>query len=175
MNLSKLWKMQKDRETWRAAVHGAAESQIQISNWTTIGLPRWLSGKESACQYIVGRFLGEGNGNPLQYFCLGNPMDRGTSQAPVHVVARVGHDLATGQQQQWSLNWHSSVASLMKTGGRMELRFKIWEWDMFYPKSLDSMAGVVERIQALIQHLIIILVHWEIMSHRELLTSSGWD
>ena len=52
-------------------------------------------------------------------------MDRGTSQAPVHVVARVGHDLATGQQQQWSLNWHSSVASLMKTGGRMELRFKI--------------------------------------------------
>ena len=25
-----------------------------------------------------GRSPGEGNGNPLQYFCLGNPMDRGT-------------------------------------------------------------------------------------------------
>ena len=24
-----------------------------------------------------GRSLGEGNGNPLQYSCLGNPMDRG--------------------------------------------------------------------------------------------------
>ena len=29
----------------------------------------------------LGRFLGEGNGNPLQYSCLGNPMDRGACQA----------------------------------------------------------------------------------------------
>ena len=28
-----------------------------------------------------GRSPGEGNGNPLQYFCLGNPIDRGTWQA----------------------------------------------------------------------------------------------
>jgi len=47
-------------------------------------LPKWLSGKESACQAGdvdlipgFGRFPGEGNGNPLQYSCLGNPMDRG--------------------------------------------------------------------------------------------------
>ena len=26
----------------------------------------------------LGRFHGEGNGNPLQYYCLENPMDRGT-------------------------------------------------------------------------------------------------
>ena len=38
---------------------------------------------------------GEGNGNPLQYPCLENPMDRGSWQATVHWVARVGHDLAT--------------------------------------------------------------------------------
>ena len=37
---------------------------------------------------------GEGNGNPLQYICLENPMDRGAWQATVHRVARVGHDLA---------------------------------------------------------------------------------
>ena len=37
---------------------------------------------------------GGGNGNPLQYSCLENPMDRGTWQATVHVIARVGHDLA---------------------------------------------------------------------------------
>ena len=42
-----------------------------------------------------GRSPGEGNGNPLQYSYLENPMDRGSWQATVHVVARVGHDLAT--------------------------------------------------------------------------------
>jgi len=36
---------------------------------------------------------GEGNGNPLQYSCLENPIDRGAWQAIVHGVARVGHDL----------------------------------------------------------------------------------
>ena len=42
-----------------------------------------------------GRSLGEGNGNPLQYSCLGNPMDRGAWRPIVHGVARVRHDLAT--------------------------------------------------------------------------------
>ena len=38
---------------------------------------------------------GEGNGNPLHYSCLENPMDRGAWQATVHGVTRVRHDLAT--------------------------------------------------------------------------------
>ena len=38
---------------------------------------------------------GDGNGNPLQYSHLENPMDRGTGQATVHGMARVRHDLAT--------------------------------------------------------------------------------
>ena len=33
----------------------------------------------------------EGNGNPLQYSCLGNPMDRGAWWATVHGVAKAGH------------------------------------------------------------------------------------
>ena len=48
------------------------------------GLPWWLSGEESACNpgdpgsiLGSGRSPGEGNGNPLQYSCLENPMDRG--------------------------------------------------------------------------------------------------
>ena len=36
-----------------------------------------------------GRSSGEGNGNPLQYSCLENPMDRGAWRATVHGVARV--------------------------------------------------------------------------------------
>ena len=35
-----------------------------------------------------GRFCGEGNGNPLQYSCLKNPMDVGDSWAIVHGVAQ---------------------------------------------------------------------------------------
>ena len=35
----------------------------------------------------LGRSSGEGNGNPLQYSCLGNPMDRGAGWAMVHGVA----------------------------------------------------------------------------------------
>ena len=36
----------------------------------------------------LGRSLGEGNGNPLHYSCLENPMDRGTWQAAVHKVTK---------------------------------------------------------------------------------------
>ena len=39
-----------------------------------------------------GRFPGRGNGNPLQYACLENPMDIGAWRATVHRVQRVGHD-----------------------------------------------------------------------------------
>ena len=35
-----------------------------------------------------GRCPRGGNGNPLQYFCLGNPMDRGARQATVHGVTK---------------------------------------------------------------------------------------
>ena len=36
----------------------------------------------------LGRSLEEGNGNPFQYSCLGNPMDRGTWWAIVHGVTK---------------------------------------------------------------------------------------
>ena len=48
-----------------------------------LGLPKWLSGKESTCNEGdmlstpgSGRSPAEGNGNPLQYSCLGDLMDR---------------------------------------------------------------------------------------------------
>ena len=61
-------------------------------------LPMWLSSKESTCSVgdagesgsipELERCPGEGNGNPGQYSCLGNPMDRGTWQTTVHGVAK---------------------------------------------------------------------------------------
>ena len=58
------------------------------------GLPRWLSGKESASHAGdrgsipgSGRSPGGGNSNSLQYSCLKSPMDRGAWRATVHRVA----------------------------------------------------------------------------------------
>ena len=42
-----------------------------------------------------GRSLGEENGNPLQYSCLENSMERGAWWATIHGVTRVRHNLAT--------------------------------------------------------------------------------
>ena len=46
-------------------------------------------------------FFGEGNGNPLQYFCLEMFVDRGAWGATVHGVARARHDLATKPPHSW--------------------------------------------------------------------------
>ena len=56
-------------------------------------VPGGSEGKESACLAGdvglipgFGRFSGEGNGNPLQYSCLENSMNRGSCQATVHGI-----------------------------------------------------------------------------------------
>ena len=60
-----------------------------------MGFPSGSDGKASACNEAdpgsfpgLGRFPGEGNGNPPQYSCLENPMDRGACWAIVHGVAK---------------------------------------------------------------------------------------
>ena len=60
-----------------------------------LGFPGDSEGKVSACNVGnqgsipgSGRAPGEGNGNPLQYFCLGNPMDREAWGATVYGVAK---------------------------------------------------------------------------------------
>ena len=62
------------------------------------GLPLWLSSKETSCNAGdtgdsgsipgSGRSPGTGHGIPLQYSCLGNPIDRGAWQATVHGVTK---------------------------------------------------------------------------------------
>ena len=60
----------------------------------TLGFPGGSDGKEPACNTgdlgsipVSGKFPGEGRGYPLQYSCLGNPMDRGAWGSIVHGVA----------------------------------------------------------------------------------------
>ena len=61
-------------------------------------LAQWLRSKEFACNVGAigdvglipgfGRSPREGNGNPLQYSCLENPLGRGDWQAIVHRVTK---------------------------------------------------------------------------------------
>ena len=87
------------------------------------GLPRWLSGEEPACQCKrdrrcrfspwVGRSLGEGNGNPFLFACLGSTMDRGAWQATVHGVA---------QSQTWPKWLRTSCTKVsMLLGSRLQI------------------------------------------------------
>ena len=60
-----------------------------------IGLPCWLSGKESACQCRRRGFdpwVKRSKWQPTPFSCLENPMERGAWWATAHGVARVGHD-----------------------------------------------------------------------------------
>ena len=72
-----------------------------------IFLPWWLISKEPTYQCRkcwfdpwVPSFPGEGNGNPFQCSCLGNPWDRGTWQAIIHGITK---------SQTWLSNWKTTA------------------------------------------------------------------
>ena len=61
-----------------------------------------------------GRSPGEGNGNPLQYSCLENPMDGGAWLATVHGVAKSWtrlSDFTHRWPKYWSFNFNISLSS----------------------------------------------------------------
>ena len=70
----------------------------KVAQWYRICLPMRGDTGDSVSVPGLGRSPGGENGNPLQYSCLGNPMDRGAWQAIVHGLQRVGHDLACTQK-----------------------------------------------------------------------------
>ena len=101
---------------WTRSGGGRCLGMIQDHN----GLSRWLSSKESSCNAgntgdagsirVSERSPGEEHGNPLQYSCLGSPMDRGAwwaavrmqglketrlKQRSTHVLIRASHLLCS--------------------------------------------------------------------------------
>ena len=106
----------RDGGAWWAAVYGVTQSRTWL---------KWLSSSSSSIDggfpddSVVkdspansggvgpipgsGRSPGEENGNPLQYSCLGNPMDREAWQATVHrVTKRIRYNFVTKQQHRWA-------------------------------------------------------------------------
>ena len=74
-------------------------TQIFAYIYPVSGFPSGPEGKASACSAGdlgsipgSGRSPGEGNGNPLQYPCLENPMDREAGRLQSMGLQRVGHD-----------------------------------------------------------------------------------
>ena len=107
-----------------------------------MGLPWWLSGKESTCiaedtGWIPGsgKSSGEENGYLLQYPCLGNPMHRGTWWATVHRITKSWTWLSNERRQ-----WHPTPLLLpgkSQNGGAWSAAVygvaKSWTWLCDFP------------------------------------------
>ena len=94
------------------------------SSW---GFSGSSDGEESACSAGelgsipgLGRSPGGGHGNPLQYSCLENPMDRGAWWATVHGVARVFHDWETNTQYSWGKLGEVGPLAQVHTGAKWQ-------------------------------------------------------
>ena len=73
-----------DSSVGKESACNAGDPRDRLLTPVVLGVPCGSAGKESTCNVGdlgsipgLGRYPGKGNGNPLQYSWLGNPMDRG--------------------------------------------------------------------------------------------------
>ena len=128
-----------------------------------ITIPGGSEGKEFTCSVgdlgsvpRLGRSLGEGNGYPLQYSCLGKSMDRGAWQATVHGVAK-------SQTQQWlslSLVYYISEKAMATHSSTV-----VWEipWTE-EPGKLQSMGSRRVRHNWATSLSLFTFMHWKEMA-----------
>ena len=82
--------------------------RLYLSSVSVLSLPT----PKSWIEYLLYPSSGEGNGKPLQYSRLENPMDRGAWWDTVHGMARVGHDLVLNHHHSahpYAMQWAGSV------------------------------------------------------------------
>ena len=106
-------------------------------------------GKDPACQYGdirhsssipgFGRSPGVGNGNPLQYSCLGNPMDRGFRWATVHGVTKSWTRLKRLSTHTSKLEfWSSEFPSISSSHLALVLYSQESDWPWFLVPGKES-------------------------------------
>ena len=93
-----------------------------------------VDGREAGSISGSGRSLGEGDGNPLQYCCLENPMDRGVWQAAVQRITqsqtrlkRLSTHASSFMRAANCVSSVSSNASTKHAGNQQEIELKVTE------------------------------------------------
>ena len=138
MSLSKLQKLVMDREA-KACHTWTGTNKYMASLWRTMNVLRFPGGagdKEPTCQCRLdvrdtgsspglGRSLGGGHGNPLQYSCLENPRDRGAWWAAVLGSHRVGQD--------WSNLAAAAAAAITICSDFGAQKIKVWHCFHCFP------------------------------------------
>ena len=153
-SLMRDWNLTPCIGRWRLN-HWTARQVPKIMSWRIIfffpfypppwGFPGGACGKEPACQCRsckipgLGRSPGGGPGNPLQYSCLENPIDRGAWRATVHRVtqSRTWMNQLSTHPPLWCQHWnHSKVRRLCEWSSlqgcrKVHLGNVKWSWCLF--------------------------------------------
>ena len=115
-------------------------------NCLNLGFPSGSEVKASACNVGdlgsipgLGRSPGEGNGNPLQYSCLENPMDGGAWWATVHRVAKSQTRLS-----DWHFSLHFFISNCLNLEGYNPVFNSFYFWLCWVFASLHGLSLVVE-------------------------------
>ena len=111
MNLQNRNRLTDLENLWLPGGMVCHHTKISHSHWL-LGFPGGSGGEESACNAGdldsipgLGRSSGGGHGNPLQYSCLENPMDRGAGGLQPMGSRRVRHDWATSLSLFTFMHW----------------------------------------------------------------------
>ena len=115
--------------------HRPSESLIMLFSPPVEGFLRGSDGKASVYNAGdpgsipgLGRSPGEGNGNPLQYYCLENPMDGRACWSAVHGVARSQTRLSNFTFTHWRRKWQPTPVFLPgeSQGWRSLVGCRLW-------------------------------------------------
>ena len=112
-----------DREAWRATYSPRGHRELDTTEWLT------QSCNAGATEDVgsipgSGRSPGGGNGDPLQYPCLGNPMDRGAQLQSKEL--RTEHERGTAGGQAPQANTAVKQTSLVSAFESGEPLFPVW-------------------------------------------------